>query len=167
MEPLVQASYVPLPLNVQISATILHAESSSRLFVCPSVNFPELRRFQDGLQLLAKSVSSREEIAVGQVILFQSVKDQLWYRGTILQINGESSEILSLDFGFTENVSIDKLSPITVPSIKATKYWASRCMVVGCEDYQGADLAGSLGDLVTGCSSCIKFCSYKLIAEKG
>ena len=47
------SSYISLPLNTEIFATILHVESPTRLFDCPTANWEDLVKFQDYLQSLA------------------------------------------------------------------------------------------------------------------
>ena len=150
-DPFNSNNHVPLPSDIEISATILHVESPSRLFLCPSANLPGLNKFQDTLQSLAKSMATPTELEIGQIVLFLSSEDELWYRGTVLSMFDGRTEVWCPDFGQSDSLSLDNIRQLADDNVAATKYWASLCTLEGwSEEGEDVEVAKELEELAAG-----------------
>ena len=128
----VLSNYISLPLQMEMSATVLHNESSKRLFLCPSASWRELRSFQEYLQSLAASIPEfpPTDLVIGQMVLCQSETDSVWYRGTVLTLLEDSANIHCPDFGHCEKISLRNIRPVTDLSVSRVKYYASLCTLI-------------------------------------
>ena len=113
LHPRFLASYQVLPLGCALTATILHVESPSCLFVCCTEQFGLLLQFQDYLQSLQSvaqemgAVQQPVQLRQAQLVLFQSGQDQCWYRGIITKIGKAAVRVYCVDYGFFEIVQLE------------------------------------------------------------
>ena len=113
LHPRFLTSYQVLPLGCALTATILHVESPSCLFVCSSEQFGLLLQFQDYLQSLQSvaqemgAVKQSVPLRQAQLVLFQSGQDQCWYRGIITKIGKAAVRVYCVDYGFFEIVQLE------------------------------------------------------------
>jgi len=123
------SSYIPLPLGYPVLATVLHVESPTQLFLCPSDKWKDLKMFQEHLQFLASTLPMVSTIqpVVGQLVMVRSRQDTMWYRGTVIKLYKSKAKVYCPDYGFVEKIDLNNIHGLFDMTVGDAKYWASLC----------------------------------------
>ena len=112
----------PLVVGQNETLQVVHVVSSREFYVVK-----ELDEFYNFILEVNKKAEQAEYQAhfrpeAGSLVFVQA-SDDIWYRGEVLSVDGDTFEYFSVDFGFTETANLRRTRDIRQSSIKETNYF--------------------------------------------
>lgn len=116
----------PAHLNLT-PAYISHADQPDRFYLQLEAISDELERFQQNLEIVAPSLPPLTEFRAGVTCVAKYSVDDQWYRGRIIDTDGEITSIQFIDYGNTDTITDHSLLKTSNDSFNAFPPYAVPC----------------------------------------
>ena len=115
----------PLVVGQNETLQVVHVVSSREFYVVK-----QLDEFYNFILEVNKKAEQAENEAhfrpeVGSLVFVQA-SDEIWYRGEVLSVDGDTFKYFGVDFGFTETANFRKARYIRQRRIKEANYFGKK-----------------------------------------